>query len=893
VNPILVRSLRWFAVGLGTLVLLFAFALACTYVYLAPSLPSAENMHRMQLAVPLRVYARNGGLIAQIGEQRRIPVEFDDVPMVVRQAVIAAEDAGFFEHSGFEWRGIIRALVMNVATGDAGQGGSTITQQAARNLFLTLDKTLRRKLSEVFVTWRMERDFTKEQILATYLNVILFGQRSYGIAAAAETYYGKRLHELTVAEAATLAGIIQRPSAQNPVTNPRLAEMRRSYVLRRMQALGYIDAATAAAAAKEPVAAKLHAPLTDVDAPYVAEMARQELVARFGEAAVNAGYKVYTSIDGRQQTAANRALRLGLIEFDRRRGYRGPLAKLTPPTTADADELDRLLAEYPQVNVLSPAVVTAVAATTAEVHVRGQGKARINWDGLSWASKALRNGTGPSPRNAGEVLARGDVVHVITDGRGNAQLAQVPEVQAAVVALDPDDGAIVALAGGFDFYSNQYNRATQARRGAGSSFKPFLYSAALDNGFTPASIIMDIPLLLDDTGNSEEVWRPENSTRSFGGPMRLREALVRSRNLVSIRILQELGIDRFIEHAQKFGFDPQQLPRNWTLALGTQAVTPLQMTTGFAVFANGGFKVEPYFIERIEDAAGNVVYQAEPKLACTPCEKPPVAPSMLLRDPGTESSGSDVATVTLGDETAAYGADGDTPGGLPGTGAPGANGLLSPAVLAAAVRRDNAPSPRLLGNLDEVPEPMRELFAAQGGNGFLPEERLAPRVISPQNAWLISDILHDVTVRGTAVRSRSLGRDDLAGKTGTNEDRDNWFVGFTRDLVAGVWLGYDDYRSLGARAEGSSTALPIWMHYMEEALKGTPSSRPPRPEEGLIDLRISPYTGKLAHASDPEAIVETFMLDALPEAPRPGEPGYLPPGAEDMPGGTGSTGPLF
>lgn len=893
-NPILIRTLRWLGIGLGGLVLTLSFALACTYVYLAPSLPSAGNTHCAQLAVPLRVYSRDGRLIAQIGEQRRIPVKYEDIPAIVRQAVLAAEDAGFFEHRGFEWRGIVRALIMNLVTADAGQGGSTITQQAARNLCLSLEKTLRRKVSEVFITWRMEREFTKEEILATYLNVITFGHRSYGIAAAAETYYGKRLPELTVGEAATLAGIIQRPSAQNPITNPKLAEARRAYVLRRMRELGYIDEATATAAAKEPVRSRGYAPLIDVEAPYVAEMARQELIARFGEQAVNAGYKIYTTIDGRLQAAANRALRLGLVEFDRRRGYRGPLGKATLPAAAGEADLDALLAEYPSVNMLLPAVVTSVAATSAEVYVRGQGKARITWDGLSWASKASRSGgIGPAPRTAGEVLKRGDVVHVIADGRGNAQLAQVPEAQAALVSMDPDDGAIVALTGGFDFFANQYNRATQARRGAGSSFKPFLYSAALDNGFTPASIVMDIPLLLDDGAGGEEVWRPENSTRSFEGPMRLREALVRSKNLVSIRILQELGIDRFIEHAAKFGFDPQQMPRNQTLALGTQAVTPLQMTTGFAVFANGGFKVDGYFIERIEDTSGNVVYRAEPKIACAPCEKPPVAPAMP--GSGLSGAGDDVATVTAGaEEPAAY--DDAAPAGV-GTVAPGAGtplGPYAPEVLAAiAHRKDAAADTGIFGNLEDVPAAMRELSALQGGAGFLPQERLAPRVISPQNAWLISDILHDVTVRGTAARSRALGRDDLAGKTGTNEDRDNWFVGFTRDLVAGVWLGYDDYRSLGARAEGSSTALPIWMLYMKEALKGTPPSRPPRPAEGLIDLWISRTTGKLTHPGDPDAMIETFMVNALPEAPRPGEPGYLPPGAAGQPGANAPAGPLF
>ena len=690
-NPILLRSLRWVAVGIAGLVLVFSFALSCTFVYLAPALPSAENMP--QMSVPLRVYTRTGGLIAQIGEERRILVEFDDIPMLVRQAVLAAEDDRFFEHSGFAWRGIVRALVMNVATADAGQGGSTITQQAARNLFLSLDKTLRRKLSEVFVTWRMERDFTKEQILATYLNVILFGQRSYGIAAAAETYYGRRLDELTVGQAATLAGIIQRPSAQNPITNARAAESRRAYVLRRMQELGYIDAATAEAAAKESVGSRNFGPLIDVEAPYVAEMARQEIETRFGDAAVNAGYRVYTTIDGRLQTASNRAARLGLIEYDRRRGYRGHLGKVELPAAPGEEELDALLAEFSRVNILEPAVVTAVAATTADVHVRGRGAARIGWNGLSWAARAVRGGRAAAPRTAGEVVKRGDVIHVLADGRGNAQLAQVPEAQSAIVALDPDDGAIVSLTGGFDFYSNQFNRVTQARRQPGSSFKPFLYSAALDNGFTPASIILDAPILLS-RGNSEENWRPENSTRSFLGPMPLRTALVRSRNLVSIRILQDIGVDALIRHAAAFGFDPADMPRNDTLALGTQTTTPLQMATGYAVFANGGFKVDPYFIERIEDANGEVVYQAEPKIVCAACEQATAAA------PAAE----DVATVIVGanaddarDPVAedGFGAQGsfgadrnfDAVPGFGSAGGFGAPSPFSPAVMAAAEPR--------------------------------------------------------------------------------------------------------------------------------------------------------------------------------------------------------------
>jgi penicillin-binding protein 1A len=777
VNPTYFRWLRLAVFSAFGLLLAGLFALACTFVYIAPALPTAESMHKVELAVPLRVYTRTGELISQIGEQRRIPVKFEDIPLQVRQAVLAAEDDRFFEHSGFDWMGITRSIVMNLATADvAGQGGSTITQQAARNMFLSLDKTLRRKLSEVFVTYRMEKDFTKEQILATYLNVILFGQRSYGIAAAAETYYGKRLDELTVAQAATLAGIIQLPSRQNPVTNPKAAEARRAYVLRRMHELGYIDEATAAQAAKEPVvvATRGFAPLTDVEAAYVAELTRQDLIARFGKNAVNAGYKVFTTIDGRLQVAANNALRLGLMEYDRRHGYRGRLGEIELGGAPTPEELEAGLEKFETVSLLQPAVVTVVAETSIEVYVRGEGPAKINWDGLSWARKAVKGGVGANPRKAADIVSRGDVVYVISDRRGSAQLGQLPQAQAALVALDPNDGAVVAMVGGFSFHSNAFNRVTQARRQPGSGFKPFLYSAALDNGFTPASVILDMPVVQED-GDSEETWRPENFGGEFRGPTRLREALVRSQNLVSIRILQSIGFDAAINHAAKFGFDPKSLPRVLSLALGVQSVSPLQMATGFAVFANGGFKVDPYYITRIEDSSGQVVFEAAPMVVCAACEKEP------------------------------------------------------------------------------------------SGSASQPDaEHRAPRVISAQNAWLMSDIMHDVATRGTAVRTQQLGRDDLAGKTGTSQlGRDNWFNGFNHNLVASVWVGYDDDRSLGEREEGSSTAVPLWNLFMREALKGTPSSRLERPE-GLVDVRVSSRTGAPVEAGDPDAIVETFMVEHQP-----------------------------
>ncbi|MET0279495.1 MAG: transglycosylase domain-containing protein [Steroidobacteraceae bacterium] len=834
-NPSLFRALRWLLLSFVGLLLVTGFALACSFVYIAPSLPTAATMHNVELSVPLRVYSRTGGLMSQIGEQRRIPVRYEDIPPLVRQAVLAAEDDRFFQHSGLDWMGVARAVLKVAVSGSAKQGGSTITQQAARNMFLSLDKTLRRKLAEVFVTYRMERDFTKEQILATYLNVIFFGQRSYGIAAAAETFYGKRLEDLSVAQAATLAGIIQLPSRYNPVTNPKGAEMRRAYVLDRMTKVGYIDAATAAKASREPVASRGFAPLTDVDAPYVAELARQEIVRRFGEAAVNGGYKVFTTLDGRLQAAASRAVRVGLIEYDRRHGYRGHLGKVElSPSPADT-ELDQKLAEYSPVSLLQPAVVTAVADASAEVYVRGQGKAKINWDGLAWARAVVKGGLGANPRKAMDVVKRGDVIYVISDRRGNAQLAQLPQAQSALVALDPTDGAIVAMVGGFDFHTNNFNRVTQAQRQPGSGFKPFLYSAALENGFTPSSVILDMPVILDNS-NAEDNWRPKNSDREFRGPTRLREALVGSRNMVSIRILQSIGIDAALNHAAKFGFRTDSFPRNFTLALGTQTVSPLEMATGFAVFANGGFKVAPYFISRIEDSTGKLVYEAQPVIACTECEQPTAAVSEPL-----------IETALTTPEA----------------------GAIPPPEAATDSVLEQPLFRQRIRDADE-PEGLRALTRLQGGLGYLSANRLAPRVISAQNAWLMNSIMHDVATRGTAVRTNQLGRDDLAGKTGTNGDRDTWFNGFNGSLVATVWVGFDNEQSLGANEEGSSTAVPLWNHFMREALRSVPSNRMERPS-GLIDLRVSRYTGALADAGDPDAITETFMLQHQPRMPEAGE----------------------
>jgi penicillin-binding protein 1A len=791
------------------LTLLGAYGLACSYVYLVPSLPSVESMRNVELQVPLRVYTRTGELIAQIGEQRRIPVTYDQIPDVVKHAFLAAEDERFFEHHGIDYFGVVRAAMIDVVSGDKTQGASTITMQAARNMFLTLDKTARRKLQEAFVTYRMEHEFSKQEIFGLYLNVIFFGQRAYGVAAAAEAFFGKPLDKLDVAEAATIAGVPKAPSRYNPIVDPARATGRRSYVLRRMRELGYIDAATAEAANKEPMQARAHAPLFAVEAPYVAEMARLELRQRFGPNAETTGYKVYTTVDGRLQSAANRAVRVGLIEYDRRHGWRGPAGHVDLPPHAEPN-YENLVDEYSAIGNLSPAIVTAVAERSARAYVKALGQVEIDWDGLSWARRELKNeSVGPAPHDASQVVSRGDVIYVIADASGHAQLGQIPEAQSALVALDPNDGSIVALVGGFDYFTNKYNRVTQARRLPGSGFKPFLYSAALENGLTPASVLLDAPIVMEGNG-SEDSWRPENSTKEFGGPTRLREALVRSRNMVSIRVLKAIGIPTATSYISRFGFDPKTMPQNLTLALGTLEVTPLELAAGYAVFANGGYKVAPYFIDRIEDASGKVVWRATPRMACPQCDSGEVPPA-------------------------------------PQEGA-GPVRVSEPAQPAAAVHAD----------------------ASQGQPAPLPPDEVAPRIISAQNAYVMDDMMGDVIKRGTGRRALSLNRTDIAGKTGTtNEARDTWFNGFTRNLVASVWVGFDQERPLGESEEGARTALPIWISFMHDALQGVPEQRRAMPD-GVVTLRISPDTGTLVSAENPEGIPELFMVDHLPAAQEAG-----------------------
>lgn len=785
-----------------------ALAFLATYYYLRPTLPDVAQLRDLKLQMPLRVYSRDGLLIGQIGEQRRLPVAYAELPQVVVQAFLAAEDDRFFEHPGIDWQGMTRALLVAAGLPGPRQGGSTITQQLVRTTLIENERTLRRKLREIFLALTLEHELSKEQILELYLNTVFLGQRSYGVAAAAETYFGKRLQDLGIAEAALLAGLPQAPSRYNPVASREAAERRRAYVLRRMFELGFIDEAQQRAALETPISGELHGPRVEVEAPWAAELARQAVVAQYGERAYTDGLRVVTTIDSRLQRAADVALRSAVLEYDRRHGYRGAAGKAALPAVEGPADIEAALAPYPTVGGLLPAVVLAVDADAARVATRGRGQLRLPFEGMRWARPSTAPGAvGPAPRRPADVLSRGDVVYVLPEPGGRALLVQVPDAQGALVALDPSDGAIVAVSGGFDFYANSFNRATQAQRQPGSAFKPFVYSAALDSGFTPASLILDAPVVYDaEESGSGRDWRPQNIDARFYGPTRLREALARSRNLVSIRLMRSIGVEPTLRYLQNFGFTARQLPANLTTALGTAQVTPLEMARGYAVFANGGRLVDPYLVERVEDASGKVLTRAEPRIACPRCEE----------DEASASSG-DAPAVTV-----------------PGDG----SGVTTAA-------------------------------AAGGRLPQAPEEQLAPRTISAANAFVMTDMMRDVIRRGTARRALALNRDDLAGKTGTTNDRrDAWFAGFNAGLVAVSWVGFDQERSLGDLEEGGRTALPMWIYFMREALDGRPEQRLGMPE-GVITARVSPLTGALAAPGDPDAFFEYFLADHPPPGAGP------------------------
>jgi penicillin-binding protein 1A len=796
------RHFRILVVRIGVVVVgvvaVIAFANVCAYVYLKPALPDVSSLRDVRLQVPLRIYTRDGKLISAIGDQRRIPVRYDQVPKKLIQAILATEDDRFFQHHGIDWQGILRAAVTNLKAGGIRQGASTITMQVSRDMFLTPRRDMKRKMSEIYISLLMEAQITKEEILSLYVNKIFLGQRAYGVGAAAEVYFGKGLGQLSIAEMATLAGIPTAPSVVNPVANAEAAKVRRTHVLGRMRDLNYITPAEYAEANSTPMESRLHGPTIEIDAPYVAEMVRNEMQSKYGDSVYTAGYRVYTTIDSRLESAAVVALRTGLLEYDRYQGWRGATAKVDLSKLSSTTDMDAELGDFPVIGGLRAAIVQSVDEKTAKIYLKDLGSVVLPWEKLSWARRELPDEKMDHwPTQASEIFGRGDVIYTVGNTAASLQFVQVPEAQSALVSLDPKDGAVVALVGGFDFFQSKFNRVTQARRQPGSGFKPFVYAAAFEKGYTPASVILDTPVVIDETG-TEQAWRPKNSHDRFSGPVRLREALTLSLNLVSVRLMRAIGGDYTWKYVQRFGFDKSQLPNDLSMALGTASLSPLQVANGYATFANGGFKVTPYFIDRIEDGGGKTLMQADPALACFECGR--------AIDQGP------------------------------------------------AARKLSSGSRQSL--LDE---------GAHDGKTLVLTKNLAPQIISPQTAYLLSDMMKDVIKRGTATRARALNRDDVAGKTGTtNDHHDAWFNGFNGDLVTTVWTGFDQDRSLGDGEDGGRVSVPIWTYFMREALAGAPRHGAPIPD-GIVTARISRETGLLASSDDPDGIPELFIEGNLPK----------------------------
>ena len=803
------------------------------YLYLEPKLPSIEGLSDIQLQVPLRVYSSEGGLIAEYGEKRRSPKAIDDIPLKLRQAFLAAEDDRFYEHPGVDYHGILRAVAVLLTTGERGQGGSTITMQLARNFYLSREKTFGRKLNEIFLALKIEQQLTKDRVLELYLNKIYLGNRAYGVAAASHVYYGKPLEKLDLAQIAMIAGLPKAPSRYNPIINPERALTRRNYVLKRMRELGFVSEPDLRFAKAQPVTAGYHDSPLDVSASYVAEMVRHEISNQFGGTAYTKGLNVFTTIDGRLQKAANRSVRNALQAYDIRHGYRGPEKKVDISEEAIAqqqleaeDVWEKSVKGMGVVGGLHPALVLDVAEQGARVYLRGGRLINLEWDALKWAKPFIdRNKQGKEPELASEVIQPGDIVRIYQK-EGVWILGQIPEVQGALTSIRSNDGAIQALVGGFDFHHSKFNRAIQAKRQAGSSFKPFIYSAALSKGYTAASLVNDAPVVFHDPA-LEGTWRPENYSGKFFGPTRLRDALVKSRNLVSIRILRSIGVRYATRFAERFGYDAKALPHDLSLALGTGELSPLQLSTGFAAFSNGGYRIEPYFISRIEDLDGNILFEADPQVACVACELK--AQGIVL--PAQQQIG-------LVDENADL--------------------LREEQLLSQTLQSQQAKQGGTAGESQDAGQ--------DAGLGYkLPKQ--AERALDERIVYIMNSIMQDVINRGTGRRARALGRKDLHGKTGTtNDQKDAWFNGFNHNMVTTVWVGFDQQQlSLGNYETGSKAALPMWIDYMRTALKGMPETEMQRPE-GLVNVKINAETGELANASDTNVVFEMFRAEFAPQS---------------------------
>lgn len=820
------HTMSWFKKLLIVLTLGFLLsvsAILVTYLLLKDELPDVATLKDVRLQTPMQVFTADGELISQFGEQRRTPLKLEEMPPLLIQAFLATEDSRFYEHPGIDIIGIMRAASVVATSGELSQGASTITQQLARNFFLTREKKLMRKVKEIFLAFHIEQLLSKDEILELYLNKIELGQRAFGVGAAAQVYFGKTIQELTVDEMAIIAGLPKAPSILNPVRSASNARARRNVVLGRMLDTGAIDRATYDTAIAAPVTSRLHGAQITASAPYIAEMVRQQIVERFGEEMAYAdGFRVYTTVNSKHQAAARQALQQNIYDYDDRHGYRGPVAQVWQARLIDSDSeqpqfsesgrldteaLRQYLDQQQGLEDLIPAVVTSVAKQSVEVMLKGGQQITIEWDGLKWARSFITDERqGAAPKTAAAILSPG--MHILVRQQDDAwRLSQIPTVSSALVALDPHTGAIRALVGGYSFAQSQFNRVTQAKRQVGSNIKPFIYSAALENGYTLASIMNDAPIHQWDS-SAGIAWRPRNSPAVYDGPIRIREALAKSKNVVSIRLLRGIGIDTSIAQLLKFGFAAADLPRNETLALGSASSTPLEVATGYAVFANGGFLVQPYVIDKVYNAENELIFQHQPAVACDDCQ------------------------------------------------------------LSTATHNDSEMEPPLA----------------------TPSPRYAPRVISAQNAFLITDALKSSVWgggdwqqgtgwNGTARQAQSLNRRDISGKTGTtNDSKDTWFSGFTPQLVVTSWVGFDDAnRSLGRATwnanlgrdqsagieAGARTALPAWISFMRDVLPAYPQQNTVVPI-GISSVRIDLASGLLSRRNDYTSTFEYFKLGTEP-----------------------------
>ena len=771
------RWLRWILVVFLILALIGAAAAGGLYYAISSKLPDVQTLRDVEMQEPMYVYAADGKLMAVFGETRRTPITMKDVPERLKQAFLATEDARFYEHGGVDYKGIARAVWLLATTSDRRvPGGSTITQQVARQFFLSSEYSYTRKLAEILLARKIESELSKDEIFELYLNKSFFGNRAYGVAAAAQLYYGKSLDQLDLDEMASLAGIPKFPSSGNPISNPERAQQRRdNYVLQRMADLRFISQAEADAAKAVPMHATVHEPPVQVDAPYVAELVRQEMIARFGGDVVNKGYHVTTTINAELQTAANLAVRDGLLLYDHRHGWHGVEKQVALGAGDDVATLAGHLSGISAQSGLLPAIIAATAADgSATAVLANRTEVTLPAAAARWTNKT-----------PAKLVQRGDIVRVrVGEKEGQWLLDQIPRGQSALVSVDANSGALKALVGGFSYSGNKFNRATQARRQPGSSFKPFIYAAAFDKGYNPASIVLDAPVVFRDRRG--KTWSPQNDGGGFRGPMRLREALVQSRNLVSVRLLDGMGVDYARKYISEFGFAEAELPPNLSMSLGTASLTPLSVARGYAVFANGGSRVDTWLIDRVSDRDGVEVFKENPALACRDCA-------------GT-SHGQPANAVVDGFNF-------------------GAAAAPAPAGAAAT------PQPAV-----EAPAPLN------------PDARTAPRAIDARTAYQLVSMMRDVVQRGTGTAAKVLGREDVGGKTGsTNDHRDAWFSGFGGPYATTVWVGRDDFRSLGYREYGGKAALPIWIDYMRTALKDTPIAQND-PPSGMVQASLNGAT---------------------------------------------------